>query len=896
MPGPRGIQNVNPLKGPANRLVPGNLQPFLPQNLLPGITSTPILPGQGSLGMGVYNLSIALQNLGQSLSSVNPGVFNLFTTTYNLNQEAFALGLNQLSLESGSLDALQFCQGIYHGLKILEQSHPGIKVLTEQVTPQLLLSPQEIVLIYKIGELAQAQEVSPEVLNILVNLLDLTTQSQQGESKAALVLPEGFIEHLKPAQFENLVAGLEYIIQAYQAQTQVSGVPTQPIQIEVAGIQLKLTFNGNKVESVTVVNKADLPRLIKALVEIGKAFKVVADKVVLPDKSTLPPRVALPTILIGIGQLVRTSYGLAQVTKLPSLPLQEMVRVLATAYRCGNLVEKAEERLPKRVVRALKETLKDRPQETLELFDTPAQVEYFVEGYKSVIDEKPLRKPATKRHREAVPAGRQVHSRVSQQVVTPTPPIKIAQIETAIEAGKLSVKVSNAVEKGDAQALAMVFKAAEKHSSLPPKTAAAVVQKALVKAGAKAVPVILAAPSNTRETRPAAGPVAAKKRIKASRAASARTQTKTQIPIIGVNAVVEIAQQAEAAQVIPFVIESLLIKADFLQPAQTSSLMYEPEAQILLNSERALPHLLVFAEKSRPAWLETQYAQPHQISLSAMSAKRMAAIEELIFTLLTGGRFVATETHTSAMGVTAGLETTLKRLAKDNPLPTKGKAEAVAAHRSNILELARNLLALEDMIFEGNLERAREEFQRLLEIAAAANLKISFDHYTLGYIYAGVLFDKTFGRRIEIIRDGQNPRTAGNLSLILEILDAQIHTAIERNVKEAPSAEVAAEFFLYGIIMQKVKARKAKAEKIISVLQDDFEMWNTLLLAIEERSFAEVAAMIDSLILEARKLAGLIPDGKRIAREVRLPFSEDVLVEALESIRGTYSNISAAAA
>jgi hypothetical protein len=214
----------------------------------------------------------------------------------------------------------------------------------------------------------------------------------------------------------------------------------------------------------------------------------------------------------------------------------------------------------------------------------------------------------------------------------------------------------------------------------------------------------------------------------------------------------------------------------------------------------------------------------------------------------------------------------MKRLTESNPAPAKGD--------TNILGLAAEILAAEELLLSGNPNKAKKHLEAIQKAAESANLKISFNQLTLGYFYAGILFDKTFLNKqsnlsIEINRNAENYTSVSSLIRIIEVLEGQVQTAIQRGQQKSPSISIAAETLLYGLIMRKMNARRAKAAKIIAVLKNNEEAWNELLTAVENLEFEKVADFLKRLISEARELV-------RISKK---PYSKEIFENALKNIR-----------
>jgi hypothetical protein len=184
----------------------------------------------------------------------------------------------------------------------------------------------------------------------------------------------------------------------------------------------------------------------------------------------------------------------------------------------------------------------------------------------------------------------------------------------------------------------------------------------------------------------------------------------------------------------------------------------------------------------------------------------------------------------------------------DNPpeaIEAPARGDAISGPNANIS-------AAEEMLLSENPAKAKKHLKALQKAAASAEAKISFDQLTLGYFYAGILFDKTFSNKqsntsVEISRGQEQYTSIRSLIRIIEVLEGQIQAGVEKGQPTSAAISVTAETLLYGLIMRKLKAR-SRALKVIAALKNKVETWNELLAAVENRDIKKVKRVLERAV------------------------------------------------
>ncbi|MFA5839478.1 MAG: hypothetical protein WC890_02325 [Candidatus Margulisiibacteriota bacterium] len=202
--------------------------------------------------------------------------------------------------------------------------------------------------------------------------------------------------------------------------------------------------------------------------------------------------------------------------------------------------------------------------------------------------------------------------------------------------------------------------------------------------------------------------------------------------------------------------------------------------------------------------------------------------------------------------------------------------------------VASALQAVEVAATAGKLTTALAALKQAAAVAKEQGVELALNPLTLGSLYAGIILDRPLLRTDsqigKFVGKAEEKWSASNLEIVKEVLEAMMNSSLTRGVRSVSVASLAAEFFLSGIIMRKVKADKETASKIIAFLAKHKTTVNSLLALIENNNTEEVVNFFDQLILEANQIAGFIPNPQRPVQMVTDPYSPEILEQALEVI------------
>ncbi len=202
--------------------------------------------------------------------------------------------------------------------------------------------------------------------------------------------------------------------------------------------------------------------------------------------------------------------------------------------------------------------------------------------------------------------------------------------------------------------------------------------------------------------------------------------------------------------------------------------------------------------------------------------------------------------------------------------------------------VASALQAVEVAATAGKLTTALAALKQAAVVAKEQGVELALNPLTLCSLYAGIILERDFLRsetRIgRYMGRGEERWSTSNLESVQAVLEAMMNSSLTRGVRSVSVASLAAEFFLSGIIMRKVKADKETANKIIAFLAKHQTTVNSLLALIENNNTEEAVNFFDQLILEANQIAGFIPNPQRPVQMVTDPYSPEILEQALEVI------------
>jgi len=814
--------------------------------------------------------------------------FKPFRDLYHSHRGAFIRAYEELASRHGENDALAVYRNIYQGLKMLAGSEVELGALEAFIGRGKIMVLWQIrvglsldsISSSSIRELTAQREFQFSALEVLRSILADESRPADEISKIAETLSDR-------TALQRFIDGLQYIFRAYQERIKKIEKEAQEEKTVAALIEKR------KALLREMLDKFDADRII----EIGKASRLAYEKI--PEKETITYEEFLKRAFEGLDQIAMTDKQrlplpearVSVMDDLHNCSPEKKTEFFSIAFRWGRSIKRFSD-LPETTLSKnaridlnvyLKNSFMGIRDQILAFFDGPKALEYFGIGYRELIEKS----------KTDFNGFMQQELRISAKFRNyPTP------VETIIAAGRLFDETKTAIETGDEKSLSEIIGLHPKLTpiSLLPENISQIAEDAILETGPAAVRLLLSI---------------------YARANNAAINNVIQQRILQIG-------EFHSKSVALMLINSLMFKA-------AASQSYALEARLLPQLKDSISLLLDIYANTRPRWLDGRFARVLKPFLSKALQAKIMALEKLISEMLAN-----TKTHPAAIDLlksltslnlsakiigslfnhfshsspltaeetemesstpldkVENLTTEVKKLVKDNSAPPSGNARAIAAYQKNVLTLALKILSFEDLVREGKYVEAEKERRRILEIAAAANLRISHAHLLTGFIYAGILLsasDKSEAISESIGNPETAKSTAASLKKIVRVLEGEIYTAVGKDYKELDRAGLKSEIFLYGIIMRWVDARRLKAAKIIAVLKSDEEIWAALIKELENDNFDRVEEAIGYFIKGARILAGILPFAGRVPREVKNPFDFQILGKALEQTKAEIISI-----
>jgi len=628
-------------------------------------------------------------------------------------------------------------------------------------------------------------------------------------------------------------------------------------------------------------------------------------------------------------------------TVLKIVSPEKEAAAFSTAFELGKFIQQA----PPETAAAISHYLTTLPikqrteaaNQVLEKVSDVQELEYFYQACATLepeilFDLISFATSAVPPKQEAVP-----HSNVlpfkGQTPITPAT-TSIAPIEIIVVIGKQVIKIKSALASKKPENLAeVIYDFINQEYPLPPvlnfELKSSALASVLIESGPEAIPIILEAYEII-----SAAPLAAAKReniktiiieamVKVAYVARNLEIVRMLIDLPVINktsreVVLETLlsmARLESEEVIPVLIDSFLNKTESkAAPAN------EIEAEVLANLENSLVYLLertiVLSQGKEAPQDPAQNTNNKAAAIEGIITKILAPLtnlSKLIQILQTNPDIVAklpsqiTDKLLAYFINTTSLVS--EKIEEDHPtlfatstshpqsIPIqKALTDLPPTTKVAILTTIAKLLNIETNINipqKTIMEQARKELSKLEEIVRAANLKLSFINFIRGYIYAGILPESTSSARSNLSAEMESESTTSksttNLKIVPSIAKEGTNSDLLKDGFEGPLAPThESEFFVCGIIHRMVESQKIKAAKIIRTLQNNGEVWQTLLSHIENQQPERVSQFVEQFIREARRITR--PKNLQAGKHV---YSPAVLETALANITSQPAAIAA---